>query len=66
MADEIGMLERRKFSILDNLENEPLNAEQVAALIDELAEIETALQKNYVGMDTVADAKREARFGVGL
>jgi hypothetical protein len=64
--DEIAILEARKDVILGGLANPQIEREQFMALVSELAEVDTALQKQYGPLDTLADAKLCARFGQPL
>ena len=64
--DEIEILQERQSDLLLEMTRQDLTKTEALAIIDELAEIETALQKLYAPIDTFADARLCARFGVGL
>jgi hypothetical protein len=55
----------RRDEILQTL-NEAVGGTRAIALLDELAEIGMAIDKMFLPIETVADARREARFGKGL
>jgi hypothetical protein len=61
--NEVSVLERRRQSILDRMDEEPLTKAQADAVIEELAEIETSIQKFGGAMDDISDAKLCASFG---
>jgi hypothetical protein len=65
-VDEIAMLEARRLSILEAFDQEPMTKQQAYAAIDELAEIETALQKYGAAMSDIGDAKLCNKFGCSL
>jgi hypothetical protein len=64
--DELEILEARRVRLMEKLGASFMPREQANAIIEELAEIESAIQRYGGAMDTIGDAKREARFGVGL
>lgn len=64
--DEIEILQGRKDDLLLEMSRQDLTMAEAMAVMDELADIETALQKMYAPLDTIADAKLCARFGCSL
>ena len=64
--DELETLEARRLSILETFDEEPITAEQTDSMIDELAEIESAIQRYGGAMDTIGDAKLCNKFGCSL
>ena len=64
--DEIGILEERQKTILAAFEYEALTMKTAYALYDELAEIETALQRHYAPMGDIADVRLCAQFECSL
>jgi hypothetical protein len=64
--DEIGILEERQKTILEAFNGEPLTMKAAYALYEDLAEIETALQRQYAPMGDIADAKICEKFGCAL
>ena len=63
---EIAILKERQATLLQQLATFDLKEANPLPIFDELAEIETALQRYGGTMDDLADALREARFGCGL
>lgn len=63
--DDIEILEARQYQIGQALQ-EAETKELVDTLIEELAEVTSALDHLLVGVETWADARREARYGVQL
>jgi hypothetical protein len=68
-VDEIAILEARRLSILDDLESAPMTAAQCNEAVDELAEIETCLQKHFVGLQhyqPAGESGSETRRSLGI
>ena len=63
---EIAILKERQETLLEIYKNDEPSFTQALEIINELAEIETALQRYDGTMDDIADTRREARFGCGL
>jgi hypothetical protein len=58
-------LRARRNELMQALAENP-SQEQAKEMTDELAEIEIAIDKLYLSIETMVDAKREAKSGVQL
>jgi hypothetical protein len=64
--DEIDILQERKDDLALELMRRDLTKEEAFAVLDEMAELDTALQRYFAPLDTIADARLCQRFGCTL
>lgn len=65
--DEIELLEARQMVLLDELQEVGRqDPERASAIIEELGDIEVALQRQYAPLETISDARLCQRYGAAL
>ncbi len=64
--DEIDIMQERKADLELELSRPDLTQAEDMALLEELAELDTSLQRHFAPLDTISDARLCERFGCPL
>jgi hypothetical protein len=64
--EEVDIMQERKTDLEIELSRPDLTMAEATAVIDELVELDTAMQRYYAPLDTINDARLCAKYGVSL